>query len=53
MDVLKHVFGEVYPLAPFGEDGEEGTTASADEDDEDGTDPQVEMGVSAAARTTI
>jgi len=39
MNILEDVSGEVYPLAPLDEDGEEGTTGCADEDDEDRADP--------------
>ena len=38
-NVLEDVSGEVYPLAPLNEYGEEGTTGCANEDDEDGTNP--------------
>ena len=39
VNALEDVSGEVYPLAPLNEYGEEGTTGRANEDDEDGTNP--------------
>ena len=52
-DALKDISGEVYPLAPLGEDGEEGTTSRADEDNKDGTDPQTEVGVGTTTATAV
>jgi len=53
MNTLKDISGEVYPLAPLDEDGEEGTATCADEDDKNGADPQAEVGVSATAGAAV
>ena len=53
MDVLKEIWGKVYPLAPLREHGEEGTTGRADEDDKNGANPQVEVRISTAAATAV
>lgn len=52
-DGLKEIRGEIYPPAPLGDHGEEGTTARADEDDKNGADPQVEMGVCSTTAAAI